>query len=305
MSTMDQTDIQTQPERHAGNGRGQDRTSQSQSSQDHSAQGHDGARRRQQRPRINVSENERAVSLAAGTILALLGLSRRSVPGLVIAGVGGALAYRGATGHCPAYEAGGIDTARGGDGRQPDEIASDISERGIHVEQAFLINRSPKDLYTFWRNFENLPRIMTHLESVTTTGDRRSHWVAKAQVAGGKRFEWDAEITHDEPDSLIGWQSLPGAGIDNSGQIRFSPALGDRGTEVHVFIDYVPPAGRLGHWVASMLGQNPRRVVREDLRNFKRIMEIGEIPTIIGQPHGTCKGQGERYTESEWKPLFT
>ena len=68
--------------------------------------------------------------------------------------------------------------------------------------------------------------------------------------------------------------------------------MGDRGTEVHVFIDYVPPAGRLGHWVASLLGQNPRRVVREDLRNFKRIMEIGEIPTIIGQPHGTCTRPG-------------
>ncbi len=49
-------------------------------------------------------------------------------------------------------------------------------------------------------------------------------------------------------------------------------------------MDYIPPAGRFGHLIASLLGNNPKRVVREDLRNFKRIMEIGEILTIIGQP---------------------
>jgi uncharacterized membrane protein len=241
------------------------------------------------------------VSLAAGSILSLYGLSRGSLAGLLVAGVGGALAYRGITGHCPAYEKLGMNTANDGGGN-PEEA---IAERGIHVEQAMLINRPAEQLYSFWRNFENLPRIMTHLESVRVQDERHSHWVAKAQIAGGKQFEWDAEVTHDEPNKVIGWRSLPGADIDNTGQIRFSPALGDRGTEVHVFIDYVPPAGRLGHWIASMLGENPRRVVREDLRNFKRIMELGEIPTIIGQPHGTCTGRGRPYTESQWKPLFT
>lgn len=93
--------------------------------------------------------------------------------------------------------------------------------------------------------------------------------------------------------------------MENAGEVRFSPGLGDRGTVVRVAMSYVPPAGRIGHWVASLLGQNPKRVVREDLRNFKRVMEVGEIPTLIGQPHGTCTGRGERYTESNWKPLFT
>lgn len=254
--------------------------------------------------RVNVGDGERAVSVAAGSVLAVLGISRKSVPGLLIAGVGAALAYRGATGHCPAYDALGMDTAHESGG-QAGGRSEDISERGVHVEQSFLINRPARDLYAFWRNFENLPRIMSHLESVTTSGDGKSHWVAKAYGPLNRRFEWDAEITHDEPDKLIGWRSLGGADIENAGQIRFGPALGNRGTDVHVFIDYVPPAGRLGHWIASMLGQNPRRVVREDLRNFKRIMEIGEIPTIIGQPHGTCRGQGKPYTESDWKPLFT
>ena len=70
-------------------------------------------------------------------------------------------------------------------------------------------------------------------------------------------------------------------------------------------MSYVPPAGRLGNFIAKMVGENPRRIIREDLRNFKRLMELGEILTIIGQSHGTCTGQGKRYTESAWRPLFT
>ena len=238
----------------------------------------------------NVGTTERAVSVTAGSILALTGLSRASLPGLLIAGVGGAMIFRGATGHCPAYEALGVDTAKDDD-KSPEK---QIADRGIHVEQAYLINRSPEDLYGFWRNFENLPGIMTHLRSVQVLDERRSHWIATAPKLAGGKVEWDAEITRDDPNQLIAWRSLPGSQIDCTGQIRFAKALGDRGTEVHVFMDYVPPAGKLGHWVATLFGEAPRRQMRDDLRNFKRLMETGEIPTIEGQSKGTCLGRGKR-----------
>jgi uncharacterized membrane protein len=241
----------------------------------------------QGRQRVNVGDAERGVSVTAGAILALTGLSRRSIPGLLIGGVGAAMIHRGVTGHCYAYQSMGVDTAQD---EGLDEEA--ISERGIHVEQAFLINRSPEDLYNFWRNFENLPQIMTHLESVRVLDDRRSHWVAKAPRIAGGSVEWDAEITRDDRNSAIAWKSLPGSGVDNAGEIRFSPAPGDRGTEVHVYMDYVPPAGKLGHWIATLFGESPRRQMRDDLRNFKRLMETGDILTINGQPRGTCTHDG-------------
>ncbi len=243
--------------------------------------------------RINVGSGERAVSVAAGSILALFGLARRSVPGLVISGIGGALLYRGATGHCAMYQSLGIDTAQGGQEHDEQDPQRDISERGIHIEQAFLINRSPADLYQFWRNFENLPRIMTHLESVRVIDDRRSHWVARPIPVIGK-LEWDAEIIQDDVDSRIAWRSLPGWNFETSGEIRFSKALGDRGTEVHVHIDYLAAGGQVGQWLAPLFSKASRRLIREDLRNFKRLMEIGEIPTLVGQPRGTCTGSGTR-----------
>src|SRR5262245_48192537 len=50
----------------------------------------------------------------------------------------------------------------------------------IRVAQAITINRSPEELYRFWRDSQNLPRFMKHLESVQVRGEKRSHWVAKA-----------------------------------------------------------------------------------------------------------------------------
>jgi uncharacterized membrane protein len=220
------------------------------------------------------------------------GLGRRDLIGLLTAGVGGALAYRGATGHCHMYEALGIDTAS--DNASEDGSAED---RGTRITQSLLINKSPEELYAYWRNFENLPNIMRHLESVRVLDERRSHWVAKAPRIAGGEVEWDAEITADEPNSRIAWRALPGGDVEHRGSIKFVKAPGDRGTNVRVVLEYYPPAGQIGRWIAKILGEEPEQQIRDDLRNFKRVMEIGEVLTIIGQPHGTCTGSGKRYTE--------
>jgi uncharacterized membrane protein len=94
---------------------------------------------------------------------------------------------------------------------------------------------------------------MSHLESVAVVDDKRSHWVAKAPAIAGGKVEWDAEIINDEPNALIAWRSLENADVDNAGSVRFVPAPGDRGTEVKVVIDYIPPAGRVGKWVAKLV----------------------------------------------------
>src|SRR5262245_27443854 len=73
----------------------------------------------------------------------------------------------------------------------------------VRVAQAVTINRSPEEIYRHWRDFQNLPRFMKHLESVRATGDRRSHWVAKAPA--GRPAEWDAELTEDRPTACMGW----------------------------------------------------------------------------------------------------
>ena len=227
---------------------------------------------------INIGSTERAVSTATGMVLAVAGLSRRSLPGVAVALLGGGLIYRGASGHCDILEALGIDRSDRARGAEPE----DYFERGIHVEESTTINRSPWDLYSYWRKLDNLPSIMSHLESVIIIDEERSHWVATAPSVAGGKVDWDAEIINDEPNALLAWRSLPGADVDNAGSVRFVPAPGDRGTDVKVVLDYIPPAGQLGRWIATLLGGDPGQQIREDLCNFKRMIEARKETAASG-----------------------
>lgn len=227
----------------------------------------------------NVGSAERWFSVVAGSALAAYGIRRRSIAGFVVAGIGGALVHRGATGRCMVYESLGVTTA--------DEHDSTISVpygKGIRVEKSMTIDASAADLYTFWRDFENLPRFMKNLESVKVTGGNRSHWVAKGPLSS--KAEWDAEIINEIPNELIGWRSLEGSDIDNAGSVHFTPATGGRGTVVKVVLRYDPPGGAAGAAISKLLGEDPEFQVQEDLRRFKRIIETGELATIDGQSTG-------------------
>ena len=146
---------------------------------------------------------------------------------------------------------------------------------GVHVEQAVTINRPRTEVYGFWHNFENLPRFMAHLESVTVLGERQSRW--KARAPAGMTVEWEAETVEDRPNELIAWRSLPNSTVPNSGVVRFRDAPGNRGTEVLVELRYQPPGGKLAALLAKLFGEEPEQQVKGDLRRFKQVMETGEI----------------------------
>jgi uncharacterized membrane protein len=168
--------------------------------------------------------------------------------------------------------------------RPPATKPERFNEKGVHIAQACTIEASADDLYRFWRNLANLPLFMAHLESVTASSDKNSHWKAKGPF--DKEVEWDAEIISDEPGRVIAWRSLQGADVENAGSVRFKET-GDRGTEVRVVIDYIPPAGKLGSVLAKLIGEDPSANLKEDLRRLKRLVETGEIANNHG-PRGTC-----------------
>lgn len=159
--------------------------------------------------------------------------------------------------------------------------------RDVHIEASVTINRSPAELYTYWRDFTNLPLFMRNLESVSDLGNDKSHWVAKTNL--GIRIEWDAEIYNEKENQLIAWRSLESADVVNAGSVRFQQAPGDRGTYVRVTVNYNPPAGKVGASLAALLGSEPRQLIMEDLRRFKQLMEAGEIATVVGQTSGRSR----------------
>jgi len=227
----------------------------------------------------NVGTTERLLSLLGGGVLAAYGLSRRNTSGLLLAGLGGALAYRGATGHCDVYQALRLSSADSTDqGTVP-------ARHAVHVEESITILRPREELFAFWRRLENLPRIMPHLISVHELDGSRSHWVAKGLTGP---VEWDAEVFNERQGEMIAWKSCEGADVATAGSVHFRAAPGDRGTEVRVVMDYIPPVGKAGAGIAWLAGRDAESQIREDLRTFKRIMETGTAPTTAGQPRGQC-----------------
>lgn len=144
----------------------------------------------------------------------------------------------------------------------------------IHVVRSITINRSPQDVYEFWRTFDNLPRFMAHLESVRDDG-RVSVWRAKGPA--GLSVEWRAELTLDRPNEQLAWRSLEGASVPNRGTVCFKKAPGERGTEVVVELKYDPPAGALGAAFAKLFGEEPGQQIEGDLRRLKQVLETGSV----------------------------
>lgn len=151
------------------------------------------------------------------------------------------------------------------------------------LRAAVTVRRPQEDVYRYWRDLENLPSFMHHLQSVTESGDQ-SHWVANAPL--GQSVQWDAHLTGDEPNKRIAWQSLPGSLVENGGSVGFSPAPDDRGTEVRVAMSYRLPAGVLGKAAATAFGESPEQQVNDDLRRFKQILETGQVLRSDGSPEG-------------------
>jgi uncharacterized membrane protein len=221
----------------------------------------------------NISATEKWVSTIAGAALAVAGYKRQSSL-LGLAGLG--LIGRGVSGFCPVNELMGRNTA------SRDTRLALGGPRGVIVQSTVTIYRPAREIYSYWRQFEHLPRFMSHLVEVQDLGANRSLWTAKGPL--GSSVSWEAEIIRDVPPELISWRTLPGSEVVSAGSVWFKPAggdhgTGDHGTEVRVKLQYDPPAGKVGASVAWLLGEDAQQEIDQDLRRFKQLVETGEVTT--------------------------
>lgn len=176
-----------------------------------------------------------------------------------------------------------------------DKQAEQFFANGVQARGATMIMRSAADLYAAWRKLEDLPRMIDTLESVEQTSQTRSRWTTKGP---GGSYSWEAEVIRDEPGKVIVWRSVEGSSVQNAGSIRFRER-GERGTEVKVVLEYVPPGSRFGDAVAKMFGDDPKNQVHQALHRFRQVMETGEIPTAKGQPVGANAMRRDRPGETD------
>jgi uncharacterized membrane protein len=111
-----------------------------------------------------------------------------------------------------------------------------------------------------------------------------SHWVmGNPDEAGGKRLEFDSEITENVPGAKLAWRSVT-EGVDLTGSVAFEET--PRGTRTTLIQNTKIPASLFGSALIGAAQRSPEQVVKENLRHFKELAEAGEIPTVEGQPHG-------------------
>ncbi|MFP4093032.1 MAG: SRPBCC family protein [Cyclobacteriaceae bacterium] len=219
---------------------------------------------------VNVSDNERIISAVVGGFLTAIGFYRGSWLGSLLALTGTGLVYRAASGYCPVNE------------QMNREVELEKSPL-IIASRSMTIRKSPDEVYAFYRKLENLPRFMKHVKEVREISDTRSYWTVTFP-----RFKqdlsWEAEIVDDEPGKRISYRSLPGAKVDNSGEIYLKEAPSARGTEIKVTLSYRPPQGDLGKQVAKLFNKAFEQMVRDDLHRLKQYLETGEVVSTEGQP---------------------
>jgi uncharacterized membrane protein len=145
---------------------------------------------------------------------------------------------------------------------------------GVRVQKSITIHAPAQKVFQFLSNYQNLPQFMSHLREIRRSGNNTSHWVAAGPA--GSAVEWDARIHRYEPNKLLAWKSLPGSAFRTAGTLRLE-RLSAQATRVDLNLYYVPPAGALGHVVASLFGSDPKKALDEDLNRLKTSLESGRI----------------------------
>lgn len=213
----------------------------------------------------NVGPTDRIISITAGSVLLLSSLTSKRL-GSVKLLLSGYLLFRGISGHCFAYK---------------HLLHTDTLEEPtehLTIRSTVTINRSPAEVFAFWRRLENLPLFMTHLESVNQIDNKLSEW--RAKVPGGiATISWRANILKEIPDRHLSWHSLPNSDIENYGTVNFREA-GINMTQVDCEISYRAPGGVLGENVGKLLTPVFKSMVKKDIKNLKVYMETGKNPAL-------------------------
>lgn len=162
-------------------------------------------------------------------------------------------------------------------------LRRETKEEPMQVRAAVTVVEDTATAYALWRDVTSFPRFMAHVESVEEREDGTTHWRVASPTG---TVEWDAETVEDVPGERIAWRSLPGGDVETSGTVRFSPAPGGRGTEIHLELRYEAPAGSVGTLLAKLMGREPTQQAKDDLRRFKQILETGEIARSDAVPGG-------------------
>jgi uncharacterized membrane protein len=205
---------------------------------------------------------------AAGTLVAVQGVRRRSAAGVAAALVGLGLVARSVT-NTPVRRLIGL-----------------TGRNAVDIQKAIHINAPVDRVFDVWNAYENFPDFMAHVRDVRMIAPDRSHWIVAGP--GGVPIEWEAETTEFVPERVIGWETAPGSIIQHAGSVRFDEENG--GTRVTIRMTYNPGTGMMGHALAELLGSDPKTRMDQDLAMMKSFIESGRQPRAAARARSATGG---------------
>ncbi len=165
-------------------------------------------------------------------------------------------------------------------------LPQDVEDGKVRAHTLQTINADRHTLYTMWRDVTNAPKFQEYVVSVQPVSATRSTWTfGDPEDAEGKRVSYDTEVYEDVPGEKIAWRSVDTT-FEEHGEVQFADHPSGRGTVVTLRETMKTPGGRLTLAAAALARRSPRQIVIEDLRHFKELAESGEIPSVVGNPHG-------------------
>jgi len=223
-----------------------------------------------QRSQQNVGQAERIVSTWLGGALLLGTLRRPSLARAPLALGAGALLHRGVTGHCYAYQALGVNTARDG------------SRERTNPEKSITIEKPAEEIYRAWRDPQHVALLMGDFAQIEALPDGRWRW--RARLPAGKTLEWTTRTVEDRPNESITWRTEPDAPFQHEGSVRFRPAPQDWGTVVTLRMSFGATGGPLAALTDQFLPRIPKALEESILRRCKSLCISGEIATLEKNP---------------------
>lgn len=148
-------------------------------------------------------------------------------------------------------------------------------KRAVIVDKTITINQPVAQVFSCFSDFSGFPHFMTHVRSVTPSGEGRFRWVVDGPA--GVPVSWEAQVTRLVPDQLVAWRSVPESLVKNAGRVVFTP-VGEDATRIEIHMSYNPVIGVFGHLVAKFFGVDPKHQLEDDLVRMKSYLETGKTP---------------------------
>jgi uncharacterized membrane protein len=158
-----------------------------------------------------------------------------------------------------------------------------------------VIRRPVQVVYSFYRNFTNLPRFLGDVIAVEQVADTTYRWIVAGPL--GSRVPMTVTITEQRVNQLIRYQTSGPTPLRGQWELTFAVDTDAGGTRVQEQL--VVPLGVLGRAMLAVIGKFPDREVATNLSRLKQLLEAGDGSDTPSAAADTASGRPEAPSDGE------